>query len=153
LKFYILITPKIKIPKSKNQMFRYQNSFAVLDNNAKRNKIAQSNKKRYRRRMEAFPPLTEKKICVPATDLNYKDLIPNLNEWTLKSKRLDSFDNLSTYDQSHYHSTSSDDEDSDNRKFNQVWCVEKDKPIVFESDMYSDSDVDSFIYEPGYDSN
>lgn len=129
-------------------MFQYQNAFAVL-NETKRAPVKQ---KRYRKRIQAFPPLSNKKVVVPTTELNYKTLIPNLNDWKVKSKNSDYYNHSPTNRRQH----SSEDEDEGNQSpFNQVWCVEKEKSTIFESDMYttSDTDQDSFIYnEDAYDS-
>ena len=130
-------------------MFQYQNAFAVLNETNRNN--TRDNKKRYRKH-QAFPPLSDKKVVFPTTELNYKTLIPNLNNWKVKSKNSEYY-NYNFSPNSRRQFSSEDDEDQ--VEFNQVWCVEKENSTAFESDIYtgSDTDQDSFLYEEdAYDS-
>ena len=147
----LLDTSNLK--KTKLKMFQYQNAFAVLNDtrrgeNQKRKyrKHDNNENRKYRKRVQAFPPLSENKVSLPATKMNYKNLIPNLNDWRMKSKTSNSYDCSRSPTNHRQHSSEDEDCEENYNEFNQVWCVEKEGPIIFESDVYSESE-DSFIYE------
>lgn len=132
-----------------SRTFSFQNQFSVLDEQKHSSKSKQQQKPKRRRRMEAFPRLPgSSKTPTNVTQLSYNNLIPSLNAWKMKSTSSSSSrGNDSSYGKPYYVTTSEEDEDENSDRFNQVWCVEKDKKITFDSDLYPEEDTDSFTYE------
>ena len=133
-----------------SRVFSFQNKFSVLEE--QRGSSRQQQKPKRRRHMEAFPrlPGSIKRVNTSSkeTQLSYINLIPSLHEWKMKNvtKSKDSYASK-PYDAS----TSEEEEEENYNAFNRVWCVEKDKKIVFDSDLYPEEDTDSFTYESDND--
>lgn len=135
-----------------SRVFSFQNKFSVLEEQRGSSRQQQKPKPKRRRHMEAFPQLpgSTKNVHTSSRDtqLSYINLIPSLHEWKMKNvtKPKDSYAS-----KPHYASTSEEEEEENYNAFNRVWCVEKDKKIIFDSDLYPEEDTDSFTYESDND--
>lgn len=131
-------------PNNMSRTFSFRNQFSVLEEQKNKSRTQQKPKPKRRRHMEAFPrlPGSSKHVNISdnVTQLSYNNLIPSLNEWKMKKSSKSSH----SYDSKPCYATTSEEE---NDEFNQVWCVEKDKCIVFDSDLYPEEDTDSFTYD------
>jgi hypothetical protein len=127
-------------------MNRFQNQFAILDE-TQINKMRPMKPQRSRKRKRCdFPKLSDTRITPLKDQLPYAKLIPSLTEIHIKTLRAvnKTHDNYKNYQNDEYDTGYESGSDI----LNQVWCVEKNKSTVFESDMYSDIESNhSFVYE------
>lgn len=127
-------------------MNRFHNHFAIL-NEAQINRMRPMKPQRSRKRKQCdFPKLSDVPITPVKNQLPYAKLIPSLTRAQFMAPKRE-YNNRSYHDK-HEDYSDSTGYDSDHDILNQVWCIEKDKPVVFESDIYSDLESEnSFVYE------